>query len=174
MKPLHLQPNEAKTGLVTNNEYTKALLSEWLKKYKNFKLTPVIKDSKNGRRYLEGAIIPAYCHWQYDIDPRQKGMGEARRALFKRDFHYDVVKNRKGLPARIPRSTLGEVKRVTEKYTEWAEQNGAPIPNPDLFKIYRDQYSMDARWDCFHDWLAELGIESDAMPSAEVFKQLET
>ena len=172
MRSIFLQPNESRIGLETNSEYAKAHLAEWLKKFKRFELKPVVSDSKKGRRYLEGAIVVAYCSWQYGVDPREKGLGDMRRALFKRDFHYSIIKDRDENPVRIPLSTIGKVNQVTEKYTTWATENGAPVPNPELFKLYRDKYSMDVRWDCFHDWLAELELECDAMPSAEVFKKL--
>lgn len=174
MQAVHLQPNDQRTGFKTNSEFTKARLGEWMKQYSNFEIKPIVKDSKNGRRYLEGAIVVDYVAWQYGIDPREQGMGDVRRTLFKRDFHYSLVKDRDENPVRVPLSTLGKVNEVTQKYTEWAEQNGAPIPNPDLYKMWRDQYSMDVRWDCFHDWLDFLELESDAMPSAETFIKLKS
>jgi len=89
-----------------------------------------------------------------------------------RDFHCKIVKNRTGEPVRVPLSTRGCVREITDNYSRWAEENSAPIPNPDLFKKYKNEYSMDMRWDCFHDWLDALGLASDSMPSAEVFEQL--
>ncbi len=47
---------------------------------------------------------------------------------------------------------------MTGKYVEWAMENGAPVPNVDLYKKYRDEYSMNPRWDCYHDWHDSLGI----------------
>jgi hypothetical protein len=173
MKPLYLGVNETRTAFKANSDYTKAQLTEWLKKYHSFEVKPVMSDTKKGRRYLEGAVIPAYCKWQYDIDPRQRGCDEARRTLFKRDFNYEVVANRAGEPVRIPLSSQGKVKELTDKYTAWAMENGAPVPNPDLYKLYRDKWSQDPRFDCYHDWLAFLGLEEDAMPSAETLAVLE-
>ena len=172
MRSIYPQPNDERTGFKTYSDYTKAQLAEWLKKYKRFEIMPVVSDSDKGRRYLEGAIVTEYCAWQYGINPREKGMGDVRRTLFKRDFHYSIIRNRDGKPARIPLSTLCKVNQITEKYTTWATENGAPVPNPELFKLYRDKYSMDYRWDCFHDWLAFLELEIDAMPRAEVLEML--
>ena len=173
MKALTLIANEKRNGFSTKSDFTRAKLAEWLKKYKHFSVVPKVTDSVKGRRYLEGATVPAYCEWQYGIPAAERGRGEARRDLFKRDFHYDIVKNRKGEPTRIPLSTVGFVNDVSTRYTEWAEQNGAPIPNPALFKLWRDQYSMDLRFEDFYDWLDFLGIDESTMPSKETLSKLD-
>lgn len=169
---LTLQPNEARTGFKTT-EYTKALLSEWMKKYPAFELRPIVTESRQSRGYLYGAVVRDYCAWQYGIDPRERGKDDARKYLFMRDFNSEIVKDKKGFPVRVPQTSKGKVRELLDTYTRWAEENGAPIPNPELFKKYRDEYSMDLRWECFHDWLDDLGIASDAMPSSETFKQLD-
>lgn len=173
MRPLYLQPNEARTAFKANSDYTKAQLSEWLKKYHNFEVKPVMSDTKKGRRYLEGAIVKSYCRWQYGINPREKGMDDARRSLFMRDFNYEIVENRAGEPVRVPLSSQGRVRDLIDAYTAWAMENGAPVPNPDLYKLFRDKWSQDPRFDDYYDWLAFLGLEDDAMPSAEALKVLE-
>ena len=172
MKPVFVTRNEKGTGFGTSSDFTRAKLSEWMKKYNLYKIVPVIKDSWKNRKYLEGGIVPAYVEWQYGIPARERGKGEARRMLFKRDFHYDIVKNRNGDPVRIPLSTVGEVNNVTTLYTDWAAENGAPIPNPKLFKLYRDEYGTDIRFECFHDWLDFLDIPQDSMPSDAVLAKL--
>ena len=172
MKPIILTTNEKRNGFSTKSDFIRARLAEWMKKYQYFELKPRVKDSVNGRRYLEGAVIPAYCEWQYGIPAAELGRGEQRRYLFKRDFHFEIVKNRDGEPTKIPLSTVGLVNDVTTRYTDWAEQNGAPIPNPELFKMWRDQYSMDQRFDGFYDWLHFLGIDESSMPSRETLAKL--
>lgn len=164
--------NKDRTGFFIPSEYNKQTLKQWLKEYDAFEITPKEKESKSGRGYLEGAVVQAYCHWQYDIDPRAKGMSEARRFLFKRDFNYEIQKNRKGDPVRTPVSSKGKVKEITDIYTQWAEQNGAPIPNPALYKLWRDKWSMDARFPEFHDFLVFLNLECDAMPSSQTLEKL--
>ena len=173
MKPLYVKRNDKGNGFSTQSDFTKMKLAEWMKKYNLFQIVPVVKDSWKNRKYLEGAIVPAYCEWQYEISARESGKSEQRRVLFKRDFHFDIVKNRKGDPIRIPLSTVGEVSDICNRYTEWAQENGAPVPNADLFKLYRDQYGTDIRFECYHDWLDFLGIECDTMPSKEILAKLE-
>lgn len=170
---IYLTPNKEKNGITIVNEYQKARFMEWLKKYNTFKIEPVAEDSQNGRRYLEGAVVPAYVKWQYGIDPREPGKSDVRRDLFMRDFNSDIVTNRNGNPERVAVSSKGEVKNILNNYTRYAEENGAPIPNPDLYKKWRDEWSMDIRFKNFYEWLDFLGIEEDAMPSAETFKKLD-
>lgn len=167
------QPNKTKTGFSFKSKYTYQLFLDWLKKFKEFEIRPIRTESRKARGYLEGAIIPAYCHWQYGIDPRDRRRHEQRRFLFKRDFNYEIVNNRQGKPVRSPISSQGKAVDLANKYTEWAEQNGAPIPNPELYKLWRDEYSDDPRFPTFFEFLDFLGIECDAMPSGQTLKKLE-
>ena len=160
-------PNSAKTGLSFPSEYNAATFRAWLKRFKAFSISPLIEESRNARRYLEGAIIPAYCKWQYDIDPRAKEKDESRRFLFKRDFNYEIVKNRKGDPVKMPLSSKGFAATLVEQYSQWATENGAPIPNPDLYKLWRDKWAHDMRFPSFFEFLDFLSLECDAMPSSE-------
>lgn len=166
-------PNETKTALKIPSKFNRDLLGDWLKRYRGFEITPVTNESRRSRGYLEGAVIPEYCKWQYDIDPRDPMRGEQRRFLFKRDFNYEIVNDRDGTPVRIPLSSKGKVAQTLKTYTEWAEGNGAPIPNPKLYKLWRDKYSIDFRFPTYSDFLEFLGLESDAMPSNEHLKMLE-
>jgi hypothetical protein len=130
-------------------------------------------ETRASRGYLEGAVIPAYCNWQYNIDPRAKGKDEARRYLFKKDFNYEIVERRDGQPQRIPVSTKGIVKQVLDRFTRYAEENGCPIPNPELYKEYKNKWNMDNRFPTYHDFLEFLGLEVDAMPSKSIEDILE-
>lgn len=173
MQEIQLTPNKERTGFSTRSDYQRSILQEWLRKYKLFKVVPVVTESKQSRGYLFGAVVRDYCHWQYGIDPREPGRDDARKYLFMRDFNSEIVKSRDDEPVRLPQSSKGKVRELLDTYTRWAEENGAPIPNPDLFKLYRDAWSMDMRWQSFHDWLEFLGIASDAMPSRETLSKLE-
>jgi len=169
---IYATPNKDRNGFTVVNNYQRGQFFEWLKKYDSFKIEPVIQESSNRRRYLEGAVIPCYCKWQYAIDPREPGKADQRRVLFMRDFNSDIVTNRNGDPERVPLSSKGEVSNILNTYTRYAEENGAPIPNPELYKKWRDEYGMDIRFKDFYSWLEFLGIEEDAMPSAETFNKL--
>ena len=170
---IYFQPNKEKNGIVIVNEYQKARFMEWLKKYDSFKVEPIINESGKSRRYLEGAVIPSYCKWQYNIDPREPGAQDKRRLLFMRDFNNEIVTNREGEPERVPVSSRGKAREVLENWQRYAEENGAPIPNPELYKKWRDEWGMDIRFKNFYEWLEFLGIEEDAMPSSETFNKLQ-
>ena len=171
---IYAEPNDTKNGFRIPNEYNRARFLDWLKKYKSFKITPVVEESRVSRGYLNGAVVPSYCHWQYGIDPRELGKSDQRAYLFRRDFNGEVVTNRAGEPERIPTSLLGKTREVLDSYTRWAEENGAPIPNPDLYKKWRDEFSMNPRWAHYWDWLEALGVGDDAMPSAETIEAFRT
>lgn len=166
------KPNDTANGF-SMSDYNKSRLMEWMKKFKYFEIVPIAADSLKGRRYLEGAVIPEYCYYQYMIDPRDTGRDEARRLLFKRDFNYEIITDRNGNPERIPTSTVGKVRDILNAWTEWASENGCRIPNPELFKLWRDKWKVDVRFPTFHDFLFFLGLECDSMPSPETLKLLE-
>lgn len=117
---LIFEPNKDLTGFHAPSDYARNQLFMWLRKYKLFSVEPIIEESIPGRRFLEGAVIPAYCHWQYGIDPRDRGRDEERRFLFKRDFHYEIVKDRQGNPTRAPKSSKGEATAILRHYDGWA------------------------------------------------------
>lgn len=126
------------------------------------------------RGYLEAAVIPEYCSFQYNIDPRKKGDGiaDTRRYLFKRDFNHSIITDRNGNPEKVPKSSLGRVKELLDTYTAWAEENGAKVPNPELYKMWRDKWSMDFRFDTYFDFLKFLDLDCDAMPSNQTLAKL--
>lgn len=172
MKKIVATPNETKTGFSIPSEYSKSMLKEWLKKYTRFEIVPIITETHKGRRYLEGAVIPSYCFFQYGIDPRDPQCDETRRYLFKRDFHYEIVTNRKGEPVRAPKSSKGQAMEILTLWTEWATENGCPVPSPDLYKLWRDKWAFDLRFPTYFDFLSFLKLEVDAMPSSETLSML--
>lgn len=174
MRKIIATPNEAKTAFAIPSEYSKALLLDWFKKYNRFEIIPIITESTKGRGYLEGAVIPQYCKWQYDVNPKDPQKDETRRFLFKRDFHYEVVTDRSGKPVRAPRSSKGMANEILNTWTEWASENGCPIPNPELYKLWRDEWSMNPRFPYYFEFLEVLGVEVDAMPSKETLSVLES
>ncbi len=173
MRRIYAKPNNERTGFHIPSEYNKALLLEWFKKYKGFYIEPDIAESVKGRRYLEGAVIPEYCLFQYNIDPRDPNKSEQRRFLFKRDFNYEVVNDRDGNPVRAPISSKGIANEILNTWTEWATENGCKVPNPKLYKLWKNKYKIDARFPTFHDFLAFLKIDCDAMPSSETLSVLD-
>ena len=174
MQPITAIPNKEKTGFTFPSEYNRATLLEWFKKFKTFHIVPADEETIKGRSYLEGGIIPAYCEWQYGINARTQGKSEQRRFLFKRDFNYEIVKDRNISPVRAVLSSKGLAAKINNTYTSWASENGAPIPNPKLFKLWRDKWKQDLRFPSFFEFLDFLELECDAMPSSETLAKLQT
>ena len=94
MTHLIAKANQQKNGLVFASDYSRGLFLSWLKKYGAVEIQPVVKESKNSRGYLEGAVVPAYCQWQYGIDARARGKGGQKRFLFKTDFNHQHFKKK--------------------------------------------------------------------------------
>lgn len=160
-------------GLQIPSEYNKAMVKQMVKDgVKLFELIPRIRSSRKQQGYLEGAVIPAYGKWQYGLDPRKPDSAEVARNLFKQDFHYTVIKDRNGNPKKTLRSLKGCHREALEKYMELAPENGMPIPNEQLYKTWRDEYSMDLRFTNYYDWLDFLGLEEDSMPSLKALEKL--
>lgn len=174
MQKITAVPNKMRTGFSFPSAYNRSTLIEWLKKYKTFEISPVINESREVRGYLEGGIVPAYCEWQYGINARERGKAEQRRFLFKRDFNYEIVNDREGTPVRSPISSKGLAASISNTYTQWASENGAPIPNPELYKMWKNKYSLDERFPSFFEFLDFLELECDAMPSSATLEKLKT
>jgi hypothetical protein len=167
-----LTPNEKRNGFSVPSEYNKGILGEWLKKYNSFKLEPDEEETRSSRGYLEGGVIPAYCEWQYGINARDLRRDTQRRNLFYTDFNFEIVANRNGDPVKSPVSSKGLSKHILGSFTRYAEENGCPIPNPALYKLWRDKWSMDFRFPTYFDFLDFLGLQVDAMPSQETLDKL--
>lgn len=132
----------------------------------------MMEESTESRGFLEGAVMKAYCSWQYGIDPKMPRMAKTRRYLFYRDFNYDIQTQRGGEIVRLPKETSrGNAKPIIGAFTRYAEENGCPIPNPDLYKLWYDKYSM--RFPKYWEFLEHLGLEVDAMPSPQTFRKLD-
>lgn len=174
-KPILLkaEPFGSSFKLTIPSEYNRLRVKDMVlnEKITIFQMTPRVRGSKEQRGYLEGAVIWVYANWQYGLDPRKPENHEKARYLFKQDFNYEVVKDKNGNPRRIPVSLKGKHAEALDRYVSWAQENGAPIPNEALYKLWRDQYSTDYQWAHYWDWLEKLGLEHDAHPSAETIKE---
>lgn len=175
MKPILLkaEPHGNSFKLTIPSEYNRLRVKDYVVKEKVtlFQMLPRVRASRSQRGYLEGAVIWVYANWQYGLDPRNPETHETARDLFKRDFNYEIVRDREGKPSRIQMSLKGKQTQALDNYVEWAQENGAPVPNENLYKLWRDTYSMEPKWEHYWDFLEQLGLEHDAMPSKETMKQ---
>ena len=171
---MQAEPYKDSFKLTIPSEYNRNVVKDLVtnKKVTLFELTPRIRASKNQRGFLEGAVIPLYAKWQYQIDPRDTAKRKTARDLFKLDFNFEIVKSKTGEPQKVPLSLRKKQAEVLDRYTSWANENGAPIPSEKLYKMWRDEYSMDLLFQDYYDWLDKLELEEDSMPSQEHIDQM--
>lgn len=131
------------------------------------------EETRASRGYLEGAVMTAYAEWQYGINIRDPKNHSKCRSAFKLDFCYDIETNRNGEPKRIEATSKEKAKVLLEIYKRYAEENGAPIPNIDLYNLWKKNYSQEYRFLTYFHFLYFLGLQVDAMPSNETLKALE-
>ncbi len=172
MRKIIAIPNKNKDGFFIPSEINRNTFLDWLKKYKTFHIFPADQESIKSRGYLEGAVIPAYCEWQYGINPKKIGLSEQRRFLFKRDFNSEIINDRNGNPIKAPISSKGKASYLVNVYTQYCYENGAPLPNPELYKLWRDRYAIDYRFPTFFDFLDFLDLQCDSMPSDQTLNKL--
>jgi len=136
---IQAEPYKDSFKLTIPSEYNKLVVKDMVLKQKVrfFELNPRIKGSKSQSGYLEGAVVYVYAKWQYNLDPRDPSNEEDARNLFKSDFWYKIVKKRDGTPEKSLLSFKGRKAEVLDKYTSWAQENGAPIPNEKLYLIWQ-------------------------------------
>lgn len=171
MSKILIQATE--TGLQIPSEYNKILVRQMVKDgITLFELKPRKIASRKQQGYVEGALIPSWGKFQYNLDPRNPENAALSRSLFKQDWWYDIIKDRHGKPKKVLKSLKNAHREVLDKYSEIAPENGYPIPNAELYKKWRDEYSMEPKYSNYWDWLDILGIEEDAMPTKETFEKL--
>lgn len=111
-------------------------------------------ESNEMRRYFEGGIIAALCEYHENFDRRNPDDRRTMRELVKEEFLGVLVPGLHGEPVRVARSSKGrkELRELLERVTEYMQENGIPVPDPALFKKWRDEYSFEHP--DFYDWLA--------------------
>jgi hypothetical protein len=126
------------------NEYK---FKEFHKKNPNviFELKPRQKISPEARGYFEGALVPAYCDWAEGLNPLDKNDNDAVRELFKREFNGRWITGLDGQKVKVGQSTTLFSRRdfrevFIDKIVTYFMENQIPIPNPDLYKKWRDEW----------------------------------
>lgn len=150
------------------SQYNQHRFNEFLKKNPKtiFELNAKQKITPEARGYFEGALIPAYCDWAEGLNPLVEDDLLAVREMLKREFNGRWVVNLKGKPERIAKSTKGltrqEFREVfIEKIVDYFEKNQIPIPNPDMYKRWRDEYFHNEPELTFWQWLRKHGLACD-------------
>jgi hypothetical protein len=122
-------------------------------------------ESKDLRRYFEGAIVPEVCtSWEW-CDPRNADDLVACRELLKTEFNGRWVPTPAGGKRKVALSSKGQkvLREFVNRVTDWMGAQGIPIPDPTLYKKWRDTAPV-AGAGGYKEWLQEQGIKSDGTP----------
>lgn len=129
-------------------------------------IEPRDKITKEARGYFEGALVPSYIQWT-DKDPNNRDEQENIRELFKLEFNGMVIDGLDGTPKKVGRSTakLSQLEfreDFVAKIVEYFVENNIPVPNPDLYKKWKDKWSHDDPLSTFWQFLKKYNIKCDA------------
>lgn len=125
-------------GLEFKSDYHQALFKDFLKENVGTMLDIKLHSgelSTEQRGYFEGAIVPAVAEFQnMEI--------EEARELLKKEFNGRYIFDTKGKAHKVGISTTKLNKKAFSEFLEriiqWMSENGVPIPDPELFKEFKD------------------------------------
>lgn len=161
------------------SEYNRARFIDYAKKNGPvvIELKPRDKITPEARGYFEGALVPAYCEYQEGLNPLNKDDLDAVREMFKAEFNGRWIVDINGKPKKVGRSTTTltrqEFREVfIQKIVDYFMENQIPVPNPDLYKKWRDQYFHREPELTFWQWLRKHKIKCDGT-SVDIPKEIE-
>lgn len=106
-----------------------------------FKLDPFTPESKEQRRWFEGALVPFITYFQENMDWHDTEDRAKVRHWLKTEFNgmFVTIGDK---PHKVPKSTKGELnKGLIERIMDWAGEQGYPIEvlDPNVYKDWRDR-----------------------------------
>ena len=134
------------------------------------RIEPQEKVSPEARGYFEGAVIPAFCDWHDQLDSDNPADRQAARDWFKAEFNGRVVRGLDGQPVKIPKGSTNDLGRrgfreeFVEKIVRYFEENQIPVPDPELYKKWRDEFAFDNPLETYREWLVRNGLKADGTP----------
>ncbi len=151
------------------SEYNGHRFNDFLKKHgvnTLFELSPKQKVTPEARGYFEGALVPAYCDWAEGLNPLVEDDILAVREMLKREFNGRWVVNLQGRAEKVAKSTKGLSRQefresFIQQIVDYFERNQIPVPNPDLYKKWRDQYFHKEPELTFWQWLRKHKMACD-------------
>lgn len=161
------------------SQYNEMRFRDFIKKNPNaiYELKPKQKISPEARGYFEGALVPAYCEYQEGLNPLNKDDLDAVRDMFKAEFNPRWIVDLHGKPKKVGRSTKTlsrhDFREVfIQKIVDYFVENQIPVPNPDLYKKWRDEYFHNEPELTFWQWLRKHKIACDGT-SVDIPKEVE-
>jgi hypothetical protein len=101
-------PNKDRTGFHIPSEFNKALLSDWLKRYRRFEIVPIVPESRHQRGFYHSAICALYAFFHERLDHRNWQDIQAVHEWLKVEYNGEyLVINEKA--HRVAISTKGKL-----------------------------------------------------------------
>ena len=154
----------AEGGLDVGSDYNRARFREWLKKHAGLRVRVELDEPESNdlRRYFEGAVVPEVCqHWEW-CDPKSQDDLVSCRELLKAEFNGRWLPTPSGSMRKVAMSTKTQkvLRPFVNRVTDWMAEQGIPIPDPKLYKQWRDSGLM-AGAGSYREWLEDQGMKSD-------------
>lgn len=157
---------DGKPAMSFGSDEGRIRFTTWMKKNvgKFGTIEPRDKITREARGYFEGALCPSYLVWM-KANPHDKDNLEAVREIFKLEFNGQLRKGLDGKPMKLAKSTARltrvEFREFTTKIIEYFVENGIPVPNPDLYKKWADEWRGDYPLLSFWQFLEHFDIKCD-------------
>lgn len=132
-----------------------------LQKYhgKRAKLVVEVVESQKKRKFFEGAMVPYFCTL-FNIFDRKNPDDRAKvREMMKQEFGGEIVPSIGGGVTKVCTTSKGKVDEILNNATDWLKENGYAIPDPELFKKWRDVLLRED--DDYMDWLNKNNLNVD-------------
>jgi hypothetical protein len=135
---IKLYPDRVDLG----DEYMREKIKKFAKNYPQglrAEIVPYIPESRNLRRYFEGAVIPMWVYLD-NKDWRDNAIVRGYREIAKQEFCGEIVST--GGKAYRVGTTKGQLARVTEETVQYLEDHYGidriKVLNPENYKNWRD------------------------------------
>lgn len=161
MKPINATVNGTKNGFHIPSEFNKSKLNEWMKEYKWFQITPLVRESKQQRAFYHGAVCPLYAYFHEKIDHHNHADIETVHQWLKIEFNGEFIAIG-GKSHLVGMSTQGKLNSgFIDRCIEGLQEHYAIDPeilNPLRYKNWRDAIYPFGGPDNYIDYLEEIKL----------------
>ena len=118
-------------------------------------IIPTLPESKNQRRYFEGAVIPMWTFLD-GLDYKDHSINKDTRDIAHQEF-LGELKYRNDKPYRVGTTSKGKLKEITESTILFLEEqygiDRMKVLNPDDYDKFIDEVYMDGHFETYIDYL---------------------
>lgn len=150
---------QSKKGTLHLGEYNAARLRDFLKKNEGIRIRiePQTPESRQQRKFFEGAVIPLIVFYQEGMDHRDREHCDQVREWLKIEFNAEMVVVA-GKTRIVAGSTKGKLQAgFLEKVIDWMTDQGyqTEFLNPTKYENWRDTIYPNGGPDNYIDYLVE-------------------